>query len=56
MRRRHGALRYFGCHETIRGVWLCTMRFHEGLIAVERAAWHQNAHALGISLVTERKG
>jgi len=55
IKRRHGALRSVRCHETTRGVWFCTLRFDEGLVVVERAAWYQNAALEGISLVSERK-
>lgn len=56
IKRRYGALRSLACHETTRGVWFCTLRFDEGLVVVERAAWYQNATSEGISLVSERKG
>jgi hypothetical protein len=56
IRRPHGPLRSLGCRETTRGVWFCTVHFDEGLVVVERAAWYQNADALGLSLVSQRKG
>jgi hypothetical protein len=56
IKRRHGALRSLRCRETTRDVWFCTLRFDEGLVVVERAAWYQNAATEGISLVGERRG
>jgi hypothetical protein len=55
IQRRHGPLKTLSCHETTRGVWLCTLTFRDGLLAVERVAWYQNADTEGISVVSERR-
>jgi hypothetical protein len=53
---RHNAIRSLGCREAKRGVWLCTIRFGEGLVVVERVTWYQSAGPEGVSVVSERMG
>ena len=44
------------CHEATGGVWLCTLRFANGVVLVNRVAWYGRAQSEGVSIVSERGG